>query len=649
MKNGLARKLARWLALPAALFALACAFFAPAPAAPPARPRARARQEPAQVAPVPMPVPAKEEGADSTVRGRVVYEESNRPVRRARLTLVSEGGGRTDYNALTDARGEFRIKGVRAGSYLAFVDVPGVLSPVGFVSVNDLRAGAPDFTEARAFFEVIEVDGKQDVQVTVRARRGATVSGKVSYADGDPAVSVVVNLMRRSADGRLMRYVTGANIVSISGLKTDDRGVFRVTGLPPGEYVIGVTESVLHGGGESRGRGGEDISAVVEGLMGQQLLMTFYPSAASPKGATVLKLAAGDERGDVDITIPERDLRTVAGIVRARRDRAPVANARVSIVRREDPVGAVANVEAMYSVGDFMPNSTTTDAEGRWEFREIPDGPYTVVVKPPEQYETAATANYNGIASVSGNMNMSVPAPPRRRKAYAPTRRDFEVSGDVSDLAVEVGDGGRISGTVAVEGGRVPRYSYIVALRAPEGGAPPNPSDAFNTTAHGGAFAVEGLPAGRFVLQPSTYDEDAKLYLKSVRRGGKDLQREPLVLAEGEAADGVEIVFSRDPAVLRVSATAEGTSRPALGAYVFLIPADLPHWPPYAQRLHCSTGDEGFCTVSAPPGDYRVVGLPNASARGSLDAEIRRRAQTAPRVTLRAGEAKEFPLAVPEK
>jgi hypothetical protein len=636
----LARKLAQWLALPSALFALACALFAPAPAAPS---RARARQEP-QVAPVQM-----REESGSTVRGRVVYEETTRPVRRARLTLVNEAGTRTDYNALTDARGDFRIANVRAGSYLAFVDVPGVLSPVGFVSVNELRTGQPDFTEARPFFDRIEVDGKQDVQVTVHARRGAAVSGKVTYADGDPAVSVVVNVMRRGADGRLMRYLTGANLVSISGLKTDDRGMFRVTGLPPGEYVIAVAEPVAHGSPDGRGRG-DDISGMVEGLMGQQLLMTFYPSALSAKEATVLKLAAGDERPDVDINIPERELRTVAGVVRSRRDKTPVARARVSIVRRDDPVGAVANVETMYATGDFMPNSTTTDADGRWEFREIPDGPYTVVVKPPEEYESVAAEAVMMNSNMSSAVNMNGPSPGQRRRknAYAPTRRDFEVSADLSDVAVEVGDGARISGTITVEGGRAPHYGYVNAVRAPEGGGAPAPSDAYNATAYGGRFAVEGLPAGRFYLQPSTYDDGERLYVKSVTRGGRDLLREPLALAEGENADDVEIVFSRNPATLRVTATAAATGKPAPGAFVMVVPADLSAWAPYTQPLYCLTED-GFCTVSAPPGDYRVVGLPNASARGTLDGEIRRRAATAPRVSLRAGETKEFALTMPDK
>ncbi|MDT5293688.1 MAG: hypothetical protein QOJ76_568, partial [Acidobacteriota bacterium] len=193
MKTKQTRRLSHWLALPPALCVLACAFLSHASTArrgayAPARTRrAPAAQEQSKPKPEPMP----------TVYGRVVYDDTSRPVRRARIMLVSDEGARTDFNALTDAHGDFRIEGVRAGSYFAFVDVPGVLSPVGFVSVSELRGGGvPDFGEARKFFDIVEVAGKEDVRVIVHARRGAVLGGKVSYADGDPAVNVTVNLMR---------------------------------------------------------------------------------------------------------------------------------------------------------------------------------------------------------------------------------------------------------------------------------------------------------------------------------------------------------------------------------------------------------------------------------------------------------------------
>ncbi|HEX8338268.1 MAG TPA: carboxypeptidase-like regulatory domain-containing protein [Pyrinomonadaceae bacterium] len=634
-------KLAKWLAPAAALFALACALLAPVEAGGARRRPApgRAQDNHAQTA----EGGRDETPADSVVRGRVVYDDTSRPVRRARVMLINEGGGRGEYSAQTDARGDFRIAGVRAGAYYAFVDVPGVLSPIGFFSIEELRAAqrAPDLGEGRKYFDRVEVDGKQDATVTVRARRGGSIAGRVSYADGDPAVNVHVSLMRRAPDGRLQKYLTGANAVSISGLRTDDRGMFRLTGLPPGEYVVAVSESVNHGAPDSASADmSDDIPSALRGMLSQQFLMTFYPSATKAKEATAVKVELGDERADVDITIPERALRTVSGVVRARRGGRPVPRARVFIVRRDDqapaPLAALLNA----------------DEQGRWQLWEIPDGAYTIHVKPPEEYESApavaSVPDYNSNMSAS-NMNTNGGySPPRRKRGYAPTRRDLEVSGDVSEFVVEVADGARISGTISVEGGAPPPYAYVSVMRVADGVPVQDEVSLRSAYSAGAQFNVEGLAAGQYFLQATAGGSESGLYLKSISWSGKDLLREPLELAEGSAAEGIRIVYASNPAKLSVTARAAGGKRPAPDVLVYLVPADLSAWSPHARPLFCMTGATGACHVAAPPGEYRVVALRRSGLPNAYEQEVRRRAASAPRVTLREGETGRVELEAPE-
>lgn len=654
----LARTLTKWLAPALALFALACALLAPAEAGSPrrgARHRALAQNMHVQA------VEDKEDDTpdDSTVRGRVVYDDTTRPVRRARVMLITEGGGgRNEYAALTDSRGDFLIRGVRVGTYFAFVDVPGVLSPVGFISVDDMRAasGMPELGEGRKYFDMVEVDGKQNLTVTVHARRGASIAGRVSYADGDPAVNVTLSLMRRGADGRVQKYLTGASIVSLSGLRTDDRGMFRITGLPPGEYLVGVNESVNHGAeGANVGSMGEDISGMFRGMFTQQLLMTFYPSTTNVKEAGVVKVAAGDERADVDITIPERDLRTIAGVVRARRGGGPVVRARVTITRRDDPLAPSGPVPAYFDPSEYSPNGTTTDEEGRWQLKEIPDGAYIIHVKPPEEYEEASAVNVSTSDANTNNTNVAVDlnrnsggySPPRRKRAYAPMRRNLDVSGgDVSEFVVEVADGGRIAGTISIEGGATPRYGHISAMRLEEEVTAPDASASRSASVDGGQFAIEGLTAGKFVLHPNV-GADTVLYLKSMTWNGKDLLREPLELAEGASAEGVRIVFARNPATLSVTVRGAGGKQPR-NVFIYLVPADLSAWSPYGQPLYCVMGEARLCLISAPPGEYRVLALQKAALSGAYEQEVRRRAQAAPRVTLREGETSRMEVDAPD-
>ena len=655
MKRNLARRLARWLLLLPALFALACALLAPAEAG--RAPGVAAPRRNTQEGQDGQERQKRKPEANSTVRGRVVYDETSRPVRRARVILTGNGGGRAEYGALTDGRGEFRISGVRAGTYFAFVDVPGVLSPVIFISVEEMRHGSsvmPDLGAGRAFFDVIEVNGKEDVSVTVHARRGGSIAGQVTYADGDPAVNLHVSLMRRDAAGRLQKFMTGVNLISMSGFRTDDRGMYRLTGLPPGEYVVGVSEPVDHSPDGSVHRS-DDIPSMFEGMSEQQLLMTFHPSSTSAKEAAVVKLAAGDERTDVDVRIVERELRTVSGVVRARRDKQPLARAQVTITRRDDPLGAGGMIN-FFGPGDSARHGTTTDEEGRWQFGEIPDGPYTISVKPSDEYEPGtAVASMNSNVSVESpmtavNMNRDY-RPPRRKRGYAPARRDVEVSGgDLSEVVIEAGEGGRISGRITVEGGDANTYAHVSATRLPDGGSRGvDSSDYHSAEVNGSRFILEGLPAGRFQLQSSTYEGGAT-YVEAMTWNGKDLLREPLVLAEGGTVEGVQIVLARNPATLRLKAVRAGDRKPSLNVFAFLLPTDTPDLLAYnAQSSSCATSEEGFCLLKAPPGEYFVLVLPRSVLRESVEAEVRRRAATAPRVTLRAGETKELEVVVPDK
>jgi hypothetical protein len=647
MRDGTTRALLHTLPL-AALFALACALLAPAPPSLARRALRAAQERPKKETPP----------ADSAVYGRVVYDDTSRPVRRARLLLVNEVGSRPEYNALTGADGAFRIEGVRAGSYFAFVDVPGVLSPVGFVGLADIRGRDPDFTEARKFFDMIEVDGKQDTRVTVRARRGAALGGHVTYADGDPAVNVTVNVMRRGPDGRLDKILAGINITSIAGLRTDDRGVFRVSGLPPGEYVIAVSEAAEHGDTRNTGDMRDPTIGVMEALSGQQFLMPFYPSATKAKDAAVVKAEAGVERSDLDITIPARELHTVGGVVRGRGDKRPVSGAKVTIVSREDGAGGGGDEEVSPYGGNASHNATSTDTEGRWEFREIPEGSYTIHVKPPDKYEDAPAEPAVAVVNVNVNANLIVSsvntgggyARTRLKRGYAPTRLDLQViDGDVADVALELNDGGRVAGTVALESGKEEAYGSLSLRRVPDGAERQTSDDAWGTYSSGGRFEVAGLPAGKYFVQFNAYGDEGKLYVKSVTWNGRDLLREPVEVGEGASVEGVQVVVSSNSSKLRVRALSAAHGRAMSAVAVTLAPPDVASWSYYSQQLTCFTDVDGACEVVAPPGEYRVVTVPAAKTSGSFEEEFKRRAATAPRVTLAAGEAKDFEVTVAEK
>ncbi len=593
---------------------------------------------------------------ESTVRGRVVYEGTSRPVRRARVMLVNLEARGPERGGLTNSNGEFRIGEVPAGRYFAFVDAPGLVSPVSYVAVEELRSDTLGASEIRKHFEEFIIDGKGDKEITVTARRGAALSGKVTYSDGEPAIGIIVHILRRH-EGRLSKILVGFNRSSLSALRTDDRGFYRISGLPAGEYVVGVSERTDHGSGTKSDSDEYMVESYFENFSNQQLLMSFHPSATSAKEATAVTVDAGDEREGVDITIADRALRTIEGVVRGARDKKLVARAKINIVRRSDDM--ISNTVLPYS--ESM-NLTQTDEEGRWMLKEIPDGDYTISVVPPEEYETRAETSMSGATTttVTTNSNRDVAeivsrdryAPPKRVKRYAPARKDVHVSGDISELAVELGEGGRVSGTIVAEGGKkFPDYSQIYAT--PLGQKPESVMGEMQPSAqvYNGEFMIEGMSPGKYFLNPSTYDGDGgNLYVKSITWNGKDLLREPLEIADGSHIQGVRIILSSGRATLEVSLKPREDEAFPPAILVLLVPADLSGWSPFStQQFSCSTNSNGACKIMAAPGDYSVVALPRERLNRSIEEEIRIRAASAPRVTLRANEKKSLSIAAPAR
>ena len=156
----------------------------------------------------------------ATIAGVVVTDDAqSRPLRRARVTLNGSPLqiGRT---AITADDGTFMFDRLPAGRYTLGATKDGYIA----MSYGARRPGRPGTG--------LEVKNGEARTITIPIPRGGVITGTVTNADGQPAAGVPVNALT-------FRYVaaTGERRLLPAGLATgptDDRGVYRIFGLPAG-------------------------------------------------------------------------------------------------------------------------------------------------------------------------------------------------------------------------------------------------------------------------------------------------------------------------------------------------------------------------------------------------------------------------------
>ena len=315
------------------------------------------------------PSSGRREGRKSlagSVTGQVLYEDTGKPVRHARVMLIPEEEGGTPAFAISDREGNFRIPKVDEGNYIADVESPGCISAVGFFDAADFRrhdGSGPDTTKLKNDFVETRVDSGQETRLNAFCKRGGAIAGNITYDDGSPAPNIRVNLFRKTDSG-VQQVVSGLNVSALTGNRTDDRGRFRIAGLSAGEYLLAASEDFAQNGVP------DSVEGTFLGMEGSSLARIFYGDVPSLKEAKSIKLAQGEERDDADIHLITRKLHSVSGMVVAKTDQHPIAQANIALMITD----AEANVQ-----GSAL---SVSDEDGKWSFDGIPDGVYTITVNP---------------------------------------------------------------------------------------------------------------------------------------------------------------------------------------------------------------------------------------------------------------------------
>jgi hypothetical protein len=291
-------------------------------------------------------------------------------------SMLIQVGGSTSRTALTDAFGNFVFERLPAGQYTVRV------SRTSFLNANygEKKPGASGTAFALA-------EG-QKATIKLQMIRGGVITGTVIGEDGEPQSGAQVaawHYMMTNGVKRLQRT---------SGAQTDDRGVYRLFGLQPGDYLVSSTpnssdlmmadrmlgdttlieQAIASGAIQPPAAPGMPPTVAIPIAQPMQspmegpppgYLPVYYPSASVPASAAIVHIAGGDERSSIDIQVH---------LVQASNVQGTILN----------PPGQDLAVQLSLVSDDPLSETSfgsRADANGRFTFRNVSPGKYTVVAQ----------------------------------------------------------------------------------------------------------------------------------------------------------------------------------------------------------------------------------------------------------------------------
>jgi Carboxypeptidase regulatory-like domain len=471
------------------------------------------------------------------IRGRVVRADTAEPLRRVQVRVdewdTRDGSGQAA--TMTDVEGRYELAQLPAGRYQLKATRGGYVE-VAYGQRRPFERGRP-----------LELgDGAVLQNIDFALPPGAVVTGRIVDETGEAVARVSVSLERA-------RYIDSTRrLVAESGSFTDDRGEFRIFGVPPGDYVIVARFDASDLGSRDRVR----------------YVPTYYPGTPVVSEAQRVTVGGGQEVPGITIALARAATATVRGIVRSsgHASSGPFTFVAAREISGPQAYGhtatAIAAADGSFAIAGLLPGTYFVEARSP---SDSEFGSREVVVEGADV--AGVTLMLSKGATARGRIRFDTGNPPQRLRAS----QVFVIPTFVEPLA----------------------YHQMADMS----GGPPVTRDDWT-------FELHGL-RGRGFIRAGTMSD---WQMKRVRREGVDVTDTPLDFATD--IDGIEIELTQ--LLTTVSGgVLDDRGGMALDATVVVFADDAEKWGPHSRFIESARPDQQgrFAIRNLPPGRYVAIAV----------------------------------------
>lgn len=486
------------------------------------------------------PVPNKTSGS---ISGRITVDGKPKAGLVVELLATDTNGPRRPVaKATTSKTGKYVLTNVASGTYDVSPSTPTLVVPnQGFAG----QSGRSVTLEPGESIKGIDFD---------LISKGI-IRGRVLDVTGEPVKGQTIELILRGADNYTRPFYSSEP----GDHQTNDEGVYRITGVPPGRYIVKVGTAY---GLATFGRTEKRRVYYPE---------TFHPNVDEASKATIVEIASGREITDVDITVSRPlKLYEIMGQLIVQETGAPVANVGLEIVTTS------ANGRGSTHMGG---GGVRSDANGEFRIPNAMPGHYVVA---PEN---------DRVSNTYGD----------------PISFDIKDE-DVTGLKIPMHTASTVTGIVTIEGSvDLPIADVLSKLML---SAHTSSNNMMSSTVSApvnadGGFRLAGIRPGKvnFFFFMTSGGPATPLRLLRIERNGIEW-RDGVDVRSGEDISGLRVVLGAGNSVLRGDVKIEGGSLEGINLHVLYRPTSGNPGSFYRAELDTR---RHFVIKGLTPGEYELM------------------------------------------